>query len=139
MEHTHHRLYRLRHHRILGGVGSGLAEYMGLSSFAIRLLLLVLVLFAGFGLLLYLALWLIIPLEPVDRANRCHRQKAHSLTRSRDGVIGGVCSGLAKCLGIDRSLIRIIFVVGFLLGGCSVLIYLIMWVLLPLEPLCQHK
>ena len=53
----------------------------------------------------------------------------------RDGenkVIAGVASGLAAYFGIEDPLwIRIVFVFGFFFGGVSVLVYPILWVVLP--------
>ena len=48
-----------------------------------------------------------------------------------DKVFGGVCSGLAAYFGIDSKWMRLIFVCFFLFGGSGVLLYLILWVVLP--------
>jgi len=56
------------------------------------------------------------------------------LTRSRDDrMIAGVAGGLADYLGIDPSLVRIAWVVLFLAGGLGLLIYIIMWIVVPEE------
>ena len=53
------------------------------------------------------------------------------LTRSStDRMVGGVCGGLANYLGVDSTLVRIIFVV-LVLSGASPLIYAILWVAIP--------
>ena len=62
------RLYRCRHDRRLGGVASGVAEYFGLDVSLVRLLWFVSFFFGGFGLLLYVGLWIIAPLEPLTEA-----------------------------------------------------------------------
>lgn len=46
-------------------------------------------------------------------------------------LIGGVASGLAAYWRVDPSLVRIAFVIIALLGLSGVLIYLILWVILP--------
>jgi phage shock protein C len=53
-----------------------------------------------------------------------------------DKMIGGVCGGLAQRFNIDPSMMRLAFVLLFLLGGHGliVLAYLVMWVIIPLEP-----
>ena len=57
------------------------------------------------------------------------------LTRSRkDKMIAGVCGGLAEFFNIDPSWVRLFFILFFLLGGCSLLVYLVMWVVVPLAP-----
>ena len=58
------------------------------------------------------------------------------LFRSRkDRVIGGICGGLAEYFGIDPIIIRIIFVVLVIGKGVGVLAYIILWVVLPEEPI----
>jgi phage shock protein PspC (stress-responsive transcriptional regulator) len=46
-------------------------------------------------------------------------------------VFGGVCSGLAAYFKIDAALIRLIFIVFTLLFASGLLIYLIMWIVIP--------
>lgn len=59
---------------------------------------------------------------------------AKKLYRSRsDKMIAGVCGGLADYSGIDVTIWRIIFVLIALPGGVSVLVYFILWLLMPLE------
>ena len=57
------------------------------------------------------------------------------LYRSRtDRKIAGVCGGLAKYMGIDPVLPRIVWVVLALAVGTGVVAYLICWLVIPLEP-----
>jgi phage shock protein C len=58
------RLYRSRTNRWLAGVCGGLGQYFGLDPTVIRVLFALLALVVGGGFLLYLLLWIIIPLEP---------------------------------------------------------------------------
>lgn len=59
------RLYRSRSDRMLAGVAGGLAAYFGLDSTLVRLVWVLLLLPGGLpGLLPYLVLWIIMPLEP---------------------------------------------------------------------------
>ena len=55
------------------------------------------------------------------------------LTRSRDDRwLGGVCGGVAAYTGIDATLVRLIVVVGTILGFGSLFVaYLVAWVLMP--------
>lgn len=56
------------------------------------------------------------------------------LYRSRtDVMVGGVCSGLGRYLGIDPMLVRIFFVLLALASGAGVWIYLLLWVIVPRE------
>jgi len=54
------KLYRSEKNRVIGGVAAGMAEYFGVDPIIIRLIFLAL-LFAGFGLLLYIIAWIFIP------------------------------------------------------------------------------
>ncbi|MCY7395184.1 MAG: PspC domain-containing protein [Nocardioides sp.] len=54
------------------------------------------------------------------------------LSRGDDRWVGGVCSGVADYLGVDVTLVRLLTVVGTILGfGCLALVYLVAWVLVP--------
>lgn len=61
-------------------------------------------------------------------------KKSKNLCRSNtDKVLGGVSGGLSDYLDIDSVLIRIAFVLLALFGGSGVLIYIILWVVMPAE------
>jgi phage shock protein C len=56
------------------------------------------------------------------------------LYRSRkDKMIAGVCGGLADYFKIDPSVIRIIFIAFLLFGGSALLVYLVMWFVIPFK------
>jgi phage shock protein C len=56
------------------------------------------------------------------------------LRRSRsERVIGGVCGGLGRYLGLDPVLLRIAFVVLLFAGGGGLVLYAISWILIPEE------
>lgn len=57
------------------------------------------------------------------------------LYRSRkDRMIAGICGGLAEYFGIDPTWMRLIFILLFFLGGSALIIYLILWIIVPLAP-----
>ena len=60
------RLYRSRTDKVIGGVSGGLAEYMNIDPVIVRILFVLLVLFGGSGVLVYIILWIVIPEKPVD-------------------------------------------------------------------------
>ena len=61
--------------------------------------------------------------------------QSKKLYRSRhDKFLAGVCGGLGEFLGIDPTLVRLIFVLLAILAGHGILIYLIMWIIVPPEP-----
>lgn len=57
-----------------------------------------------------------------------------SLSRPREGrMIAGVCAGLARRYGWSVGLIRVLFVASVVLPGSQVLVYVILWLLMPNE------
>ena len=67
------RLYRSKVHRIFGGVAGGLAEYLNLDPIVVRILFIIITVINGFGIFLYIILWIIIPegesfYPPIDPA-----------------------------------------------------------------------
>ena len=59
-------LYRSRQDRVFGGVCGGMAKSLGWSGFRVRVIyILVSILSVAFpGILVYLILWIVIPIEP---------------------------------------------------------------------------
>jgi len=58
----------------------------------------------------------------------------NKLTRSTDdAMVAGVAAGIATYLGIDATLVRLLFVLTALLGGPGLLIYIILWIVMPQE------
>lgn len=56
------------------------------------------------------------------------------LRRSRtDKMVAGVCGGLGKYLEIDSTVVRLAFVLLLIFAGTGVLLYLIMWLIMPYE------
>jgi phage shock protein PspC (stress-responsive transcriptional regulator) len=51
-----------------------------------------------------------------------------------DRMIGGVCAGLGEYLGIDPTIIRLLFAFTTIWGGAGALIYLVMLLVVPEEP-----
>lgn len=54
-------------------------------------------------------------------------------TRSTDGILAGVCHGLAKRFGVDPWLIRILWLVTILAYGTGFLLYVVLAFCLPRE------
>jgi phage shock protein C len=48
-----------------------------------------------------------------------------------DRILGGVCGGLGEYLGINPLFVRIFFALWAILGSLSILIYFILWVVVP--------
>lgn len=58
------RLYRSRRDRSLAGVAGGMAEYLDVDPTVVRILWIISIFFGGFGILLYIIMAFIVPLEP---------------------------------------------------------------------------
>jgi phage shock protein C len=57
------------------------------------------------------------------------------LRRSRyDKKIGGVCAGVARYLDLDTNLVRLVWLLTFLLAGTGFVAYVICWIVIPIEP-----
>jgi len=62
-------------------------------------------------------------------------EKNKRLYRSaKSKVLGGVAGGIAEYFDIDPIIIRLLFVIIAFAGGGGVLVYIILWIALPLEP-----
>ena len=59
-----------------------------------------------------------------------------TLTRSRyDKILGGVAGGLAQYLEMDSAIVRFLFVLITLVFGTGFWVYIILWIILPYEPI----
>ncbi len=141
------RFYRDSNDKILGGVCSGIANYMNVDPALVRIVFAILTLGGwGAGLLLYVALWIFVPTAPLEsfRGRRLFRD-------ADDKWIGGVCSGMAAYFDKEPWIFRLVFSLPFLLSifsgsfddigapllfgsfsGTFVLIYIVLWIVLPL-------
>jgi phage shock protein C len=52
---------------------------------------------------------------------------------NKDKMLGGVCGGLGEYLNIDPTIVRLIFIILALAGGPGILIYIILWLIMPLD------
>lgn len=50
---------------------------------------------------------------------------------TQDKWLGGVCGGLGHYFDIDPTLIRLIFIVALLGAGTGLLVYLVLWLIMP--------
>ena len=60
---------------------------------------------------------------------------AKCLYRSRKNhKIAGVCGGIGEYFDIDPIWLRALFLVSAICGGLGLITYIILWILMPLEP-----
>ncbi len=65
MSAEHKKLYRSRNDRMISGVCGGLGDFFGIDSTLIRVIFVLLTIFGMSGLIIYLAMLLIVPEEPL--------------------------------------------------------------------------
>lgn len=64
------------------------------------------------------------------------RPPVREWTRARDGkMLGGVARGLATRFALPVAVVRLAFVIATLLGLWGLVTYVVLWIILPLEPL----
>ncbi len=124
--------------KMIGGVCGGIAETLGVSSTIIRILFLISIFFGGTSVLVYLIMYLVFPKDTQEISQEIEIEvkpegKKRLVRRWEGRMIAGVCSGLAYYLGIDVSLLRLVFGLSVLFGGIGFVIYIILWIAMPLE------
>jgi phage shock protein PspC (stress-responsive transcriptional regulator) len=152
------RLYRNADDKILGGVCSGLANYLGIDPVIMRI---VFVVFIGVLFWVYILLWIIVPSKSVESniTKRLYRS-----TEQR--VFGGVAGGIAAYFNIDVWIPRLIFALPFIIaiisgsfnafmwdwdfgfmprvisgsfGGTMFITYIILWIAVPVAHTASEK
>ncbi|MFM2145746.1 MAG: hypothetical protein RL732_582 [Bacteroidota bacterium] len=151
------RLYRNADDKVIAGVASGLANYLGVDPVLLRIFFVLL--FAPL-FWVYVLLWIIVPSKSLE-TNITKR-----LYRSSDNkVLGGVCGGLAAYFNIETWVPRLIFALPLLvslisgsyhlfsgwdfwfapriisgsLGSTLFLTYIILWIALPVAVTAAEK
>ena len=133
------KLYRDENNKIIGGVCSGLANYMGVDVVVVRIFFVLLVISFGFGLLPYIVLWIATP----SSANKEIGATRKRLFRDTDdNIVGGVCSGIGHYFGISAWIPRLIFILPLLgtfsrwedavqFSPSALLVYILCWLIIP--------
>jgi phage shock protein PspC (stress-responsive transcriptional regulator) len=70
--------------------------------------------------------------DAYSRSKRLYRDPENS-------VIGGICGGLSAYFSVDPVIFRLLFVVFFFAGGASILVYIILWAVLPKAETAAQK
>ncbi|MEY3060600.1 MAG: hypothetical protein RL000_1952 [Bacteroidota bacterium] len=147
-------LFRNANDKMLGGVCSGIGAYLKIDTTLVRVLFAMLAFGAfGTGLVLYIILWAILPsryLSPVAVTRKLYRDADQK-------VVGGVCSGIAQYFNIAVWIPRLIFALPIIIGilkvpftilffpvaasfsGTMLLIYIILWIVVPKAVTASEK
>ncbi len=101
------RLYRDENNKVLGGVCSGMANYLGIDPVIARVLF---VIFFGISFIPYLIMWVAIP---GTSSAVIGSQRKRLFRDAEDKVIAGVCSGLAQYFNLSIWIPRLLFLIPF--------------------------
>lgn len=75
-------------------------------------------------------------LEGAPEVTASALQAINALRRSRDDRwLGGVCGGIGRITGVESWIWRLMFALLALFAGTGVLVYVLMWLLVPEDPL----
>ncbi|GAC1590661.1 MAG: hypothetical protein NVS3B25_09370 [Hymenobacter sp.] len=151
------RLYRDMANRKIAGVAAGIAQYFAVNPLWIRLAFVVLVFlspatwrvfdenpfhhfnfhFGSWALLAYIVLWIVLPKRydapaPTEALLSSGPLAGRRLFRDTGaGKVAGVGAGLAAYFNIDVTLVRVLLLAGLFAGGFTLLLYVILWIVLP--------
>lgn len=112
------RLERPNNNRVLGGVAAAVADHTGASVGLVRLGFLVAALFGGFGVLLYVAAWLLIPEAGAD--NSAAERWLENLT-TPGKRLGALLIGIAALVVLAGAAPLTIVVAAVLLAAAALL------------------
>ena len=127
------KLYRLERERKLAGVCAGLGEYFDIDPVFVRLFFLFSVFFGGIGVLAYIIMWILVPLKGEVPAQAGARKRLY--LSSSDKKVAGVCGGLGDYFGLDPVFFRVGFVILAFTCGIGILLYIVLWMVVPRAPL----
>ncbi|TRX56023.1 PspC domain-containing protein [Fulvivirga sp. M361] len=122
------KLRRNLNRKIIGGVCSGIADYFKVDPLWIRLAFLLLLFGYGIIFLFYIILWIVLPGSDEPKEDNDIKKMYRDPEKK---VIAGVSSGMAAYFAVDAAVIRLIFVLTIFLGGTGLIIYVILWIILP--------
>jgi phage shock protein PspC (stress-responsive transcriptional regulator) len=63
--------------------------------------------------------------------HRSHGGRKRLFRDEDEGILGGVCAGLASYFGIDVTIVRIIWLLFLIIGGFGVVLYILLWLVIP--------
>jgi phage shock protein C len=71
---------------------------------------------------------------PSSNGSTEHAQQPNYLRRSAvNKELGGVAGGLGEYFAVDPTIVRIIFIILFFFDGIGLIVYLLLWLIMPLD------
>ncbi|HLK03922.1 MAG TPA: PspC domain-containing protein [Candidatus Acidoferrum sp.] len=68
-------------------------------------------------------------------AARPQNGRTKLMRSSTDKKLGGVCAGVGAYLDLDVTLVRVLWFLAVFCGGTGLLLYVVLWIVLPVEPM----
>ncbi len=148
-EHTEYsggkKLFRDSEDKVIGGVCSGLAAYLDLDTSIVRLLAIVLVIFAGIGIVPYIILWIVLPetktaqdryrmrgeTPDIDRIAKRIRNEAENVATnikkndSLNGIVQSIVDVFAKLIKWVGKLFGSAVLIALIIGGVAITTFFI--------------
>ncbi|MBY0432972.1 MAG: PspC domain-containing protein [Cyclobacteriaceae bacterium] len=123
------KLQRDDRRKILGGVCAGFGHYFSIDPVWPRLLLALLVIGSGgIAFIFYIVLWIFLPVSAeLEEESTIKKMYRHPDKK----VVGGVAAGIAAFFNADITLIRVLFILLAIFGGSGILLYIVLWIVLP--------
>ncbi|MDH4296228.1 MAG: PspC domain-containing protein, partial [Cyclobacteriaceae bacterium] len=122
------QLLRDQKRKILGGVCSGVGNYLNVDPVWIRILFALLAFAYGLTVLVYIVMWIVVPgsfdLDEPEVGKKMFRDGERK-------VIGGVSGGVAAYFGIDIIAVRLLFILFTIFFGVGFIVYVVLWIALP--------
>ena len=135
------RLRRSSTDKVFGGVCGGFAEYFDMDPVLVRVIWAIVAITTGVGLILYLICWIVMDQAPEGVTSRTSAPLVASAAPTRrlrrsavNAKWAGVCGGIAEHLGMDPTVVRLVWVIlsvvpGAIIGG--LIVYLLAWLVMP--------
>lgn len=95
---TYNRLYRSTSDKVIGGVAGGLGDYLNIDPVIVRIIFVLLAIFGGSGVLVYIILWIVIPeksfmfgeVQPEEQDGKGEPQMVAEKRKSNSSLIAGI-------------------------------------------------
>lgn len=94
------RLTRSRSDVVLGGVCAGLGNYLGIDSVIVRVFFILMAVFGGFGGVIYLILWVVMPAEDAPDASLEFSDRARQVGSEFGQAVSKPNPSIAVFIGI---------------------------------------
>ena len=123
------KLYRSKEDYKIAGICGGLGEYFSVDPVLFRVLFIFCIPLGGVGIFAYLVMWAMVPSRNAEQSEGAlSRRLSLSIL---DRKLGGVCGGLGEFFQLDPVFFRILFVLMSFAGGLGVIVYVILWLIIP--------